>query len=311
MIRLSNGHHFKWMVASGALAFDGKGWPWERPLVALGLVKPELFTVVIKSLTRYPRIGNLRWHKPWDCVRPISGGAVNKVGLTNPGIEYWCEKIAPTIGLGSRNIVASIFGTQTELVEMAEMLNNWPQLKGIEVNVSCPNTGHTIDLAHEVIQSVRNVAQVSRHPIIIKVSADQDYMTIARHLIGVAEAISLNSVPWSTVFPNEKSPLWQLEQRVKGGGGGVSGRPAQKHNWKAVGALALEEALPVIGPSAMDQYDVGILRKLGASAVSFGIIHLPDYPVWQRPWTIFTNPCKPTKIVELWNTADHLTSQFS
>jgi hypothetical protein len=47
------------MVASGALAFDGKGWPWERPLVWLGLIKPELFTVVIKSLTRNPRRGNL------------------------------------------------------------------------------------------------------------------------------------------------------------------------------------------------------------------------------------------------------------
>ncbi|HEY4504003.1 MAG TPA: hypothetical protein VJJ28_02755 [Candidatus Paceibacterota bacterium] len=87
MITLANGHKFKYMVASGALAFDGKGWPWERPLVWLGLIKPELFTVVIKSLTRTSRVGNLRWWKPWTCVRLIPGGSVNKVGLTNPGIE--------------------------------------------------------------------------------------------------------------------------------------------------------------------------------------------------------------------------------
>ena len=97
MITLSNGHAFEYMVASGALAFDGKGWPWERLLVWLGLIKPELFTVVIKSLTRNPRPGNLRWWKPWTCVRLIPGGSVNKVGLTNPGIEWWCKKVGPKL----------------------------------------------------------------------------------------------------------------------------------------------------------------------------------------------------------------------
>ena len=79
MISLSNGHTFEYMIASGALGFDGKGWIWERPLVRLGLIKPELFTVVIKTLTRNPRPGNLRWWKPWTCVRLISGGSVNKI----------------------------------------------------------------------------------------------------------------------------------------------------------------------------------------------------------------------------------------
>ncbi|MFZ2763600.1 MAG: hypothetical protein WAX80_00980, partial [Minisyncoccia bacterium] len=125
----------------------------------------------------------------------------------------------------------------------------------------------------------------SHHPIIVKVSVDQDYMTIARHLIGIAEAISLNSVPWSTMFPNQRSPLWKLEKRVGGGGGGVSGKPAQKHNWAAVAALATEEALPVIGSSVMEFEDVARLRTLGASAISFGAIHL------RTPW-------KPTSIVE-------------
>ena len=57
MIILSNGHCVEYVVASGSLAFDGKGWPWERPLVWLGLIKPELFTTFIKSLTLAPRAG--------------------------------------------------------------------------------------------------------------------------------------------------------------------------------------------------------------------------------------------------------------
>lgn len=278
MVILSNGHAFEYMVASGALAFDGKGWLWERPLVWLGLIKPELFTVVIKSLTRNPRSGNLRWWKPWTCVRLIPGGSVNKVGLTNPGVEWWCREIGPKLDFQKFPTAGSIFGNERELVEMAQMLNRF-NLVALEVNVSCPNTGHAIEQAQMVIDSVKAVKRASRHPIIVKVSADQDYLAIARGLVGVAEAISLNSVPWKTVFTNgEQTPLWKLERQVGGGGGGVSGKPAQKHNWAAVEALATQGSLPVIGPSAMEFEDMEKLRRLGAKAIGFGAIHL------RAPW---------------------------
>lgn len=294
MITLSNGHSFKYMVASGALAFDGKGWLWERPLVWLGLIKPELFTVVIKSLTRNPRPGNLRWWKPWTCVRLIPGGAVNKVGLTNLGVEWWCRKIGPKLDFQKFSTAGSIFGDKKELVEMAEMLNRF-DLVALEVNVSCPNTGHAIEQAEMVVNSVKAVKHASRHPVIVKVSADQDYLAIARGFVGTAEAVSLNSVPWKTVFINgEQTPLVKLEKQVGGGGGGVSGKPAQKHNWAAVEALAKQGSLPVIGPSVMEFEDMEKLRRLGAKAISFGVIHLPTKG---KPWTLFTNPCKPTRFV--------------
>lgn len=298
MITLSNDHSFKYMVASGALAFDGKGWIWERALVWLGLIKPELFTVVIKSLTLHPRKGNLRWWKPWTCVRLIAGGAVNKVGLTNPGIEKWCREIGNKLDYNKYPTAGSIFGTKDELVEMAKMLNHYPFV-ALEVNVSCPNSGHALDEAEMVIDTVKAIRQVSRHPIIIKISVNQDYIAIARGLVGIAEAISLNSVPWGTVFGRFRtSPLYPLEQKVGGGGGGVSGRPAQRYNWLAVEELAAQGHLPVIAPSVMEFEDMEKVRRLGAQAVSFGTIHLPDHPIWRRPWTLFTNPCKPTRFVQ-------------
>ncbi len=275
-----------YVVASGALAFDGKGWPWERPLVWAGLIRPELFAVTIKSLTRHPRTGNLRWWKPWtwlpfspwSCVRFVLGGVVNKVGLTNPGIDWWCREIGPRLDYQGRLIIGSIFGDASELVEMAEMLNRF-DLVAIEINVSCPNTGHAMDQVQMVIDSVKAVKRVSRHPIIVKVSVDQDYLAIVRELVGIAEAVSLNSVPWATAFPNgEKTPLAQLEKRVQGGGGGVSGKPAQQHNWAAVKALAKQGLIPVIGPSVMEFEDIKQLCALGAPAISFGAIHL------RTPW---------------------------
>lgn len=284
MITLTNGHSFKYMVASGALAFDGKGWPWEWPLVWSRIIKPELFTIVLKTLTRHPRAGNLRWWKPWECVRLIRGGSVNKIGLTNPGIDRWCNEVAPHLDFGKMHIVGSIFGDEQELVEMAEMLNRF-NLVAVEVNPSCPNTGHALQTAEAVVGGVMAVCRVSRHPVIVKVSVDQNYTVIADALKGFAQAISLNSVPWKTVFPHGPiTPLAKLEAKVGGGGGGVSGKPAQKHNWRAVEELARQGALPVIAPSIMEFDDLARVRALGASAVSFGAIHL------RTPW-------KPTSIV--------------
>ena len=282
MITLSNGHRFEYMVPSGGLAY-GKGWLWERPLVALGLIKPELFTVVIKTLTRHRRVGNLRWWKPWGCVRLIPGGSVNKVGLTNPGIEWWCEKATPGLDFLKVRLTGSIFGDEEELVEMAKMLNAF-HLAALEVNVSCPNTGHAIEVAETVVRTVKAVEAVSRHPIIVKVSVDQDYMAITCGLEGFAEAVSFNSVPWVIAFPGQRSPLWRLDKKVGGGGGGVSGKPAQKYNWPAIHAVAMQCSMPVIGSSVMEFEDIARLRDLGASAVSFGAIHL------RTPW-------KPTSLV--------------
>jgi dihydroorotate dehydrogenase len=283
MITLSNGHSFKCMVASGALGFDGKGWLLERPLVKLGLIKPELFTVVIKTLTRYPRVGNYRWWKPWDSIRLIPGGSVNKIDLTNPGIEWWCKEIGPRLE-SAIPLVGSIFGDQKELVEMAEMFNRF-DLVGLEMNLSCPNTSAPMQTTETVVSDVKAVKRVSRHPIIIKVSVAQDYRAIESGLRSIAEAISFNSVPWEIAFPEKKSPLWRLEERVGGGGGGVSGEPAQRFNWEALVKLVIFGSLPVIGPDIMDFEDVGQVRALGARAVSFGAIHL------RTPW-------KPTTIVE-------------
>ena len=273
---------------------------WDRPLIAAGLIKPELFTVVIKTLTREPRVGNLNWFNPltwlpfspWSCVRFLPGGSVNKVGLTNKGIEWWCEKVAPTLDFNKVSFVGSIFGNRKELLESTIMLNNI-NFVALEVNDSCPNTGDAMQQAETIIDTSKAVKRVSRHPIIEKVSVAQDYLAIARGLEGVAEAISLNSVPYEMVYPNgPRSPLWKLMQRLKklnngndGGGGGVSGRPAQELNWQAVRDLLKQGSLPVIAPSIMDHDDLKYVRALGAQAFSFGAIHL---------WT----PWRPTQIVQ-------------
>ena len=119
MIRLSNGHTFSYIAASGALAYDGSGWPWEYPLRWMGLVDPRLFTVVTKTLTYLPRKGNLLWYAPWRCVRLVKEGTVNAIGLTNPGFRWWCKRIGPRVDRSNIPIIVSIRSENCE--ELAEM----------------------------------------------------------------------------------------------------------------------------------------------------------------------------------------------
>src|SRR4030095_483102 len=163
MIELPNGHSFEYMAASGALAYDGRGWPWEWPLRWVGALDPRLFTVVTKTLTDQPRAGNLRWTHPWSCVKHFPEGVVNAVGLTNPGIDWWLKKVPPKSGEGKITLVFSITNDDPEaLASMAAALNE-VALKGIELNASCPNTEHEISRNAEIIlQSVKAIKGRSR-----------------------------------------------------------------------------------------------------------------------------------------------------
>ncbi|MFO1518886.1 MAG: hypothetical protein U1F57_04375 [bacterium] len=272
MITLLNGHSFEYMVASGALAYDGRGWPWEWPLRWAGSIDPKLFTIVTKTLTKNPKPGNLRWSHPWSCVGLLPGGVVNAIGLTNPGLEWWLHSVAPKIAGRGYAMVCSVTDDNPDtLGEMAKVLDSVP-LKAIELNASCPNTEQEIHHNVEtVIEGVKKIKESSHHPLLLKLSVHQDYKTLARETEGWVEALSINSVPWRIAFPGRESPLKRF------GGGGVSGKAAQSFTWKMVEELSACTKTPVIGPGVWEFEDLARLRQLGAKAVSFGSIFM-RYP---------------------------------
>ncbi len=282
MIRLSNGHSFEFMAASGALAFDGRGWPWEWPLRWTGLLDPSLFTIVVKTLTRHPRPGNLRWTHPWSVIKNLRGGVVNAIGLTNGGIEWWLEVVAPTMPRHYHIIVSLEGNDPGETVDMVHLLKG-QKIRGIELNLSCPNTESTSSRSTEtMLQVCHTAAKASPFPVIAKLSYAHDYRTIVQGLKGSGiQAISINSIPWSVIYPGKKSPL------AKFGGGGVSGKIAQPYTWEMIREIAKISKIPVIGPSVWDYEDIQKIFDLGASAVSFGSIFV------SHPW-------KPTAWIKQW-----------
>lgn len=268
MIRLSNGHIFEYMTASGALGFDGKGWLWEK---MLGLVRlsdgirlfdPSLFTVVLKTITLPPRPNHLL------SIRFIDGGVVNAMRLGNKGLDWFVKKIGPKIDPRKISAIGSIFGEVGELGIMARAFNGL-NLFGLEINASCPNTETDIlSNPARVIKSCEVVKKNSRLPLILKLSVSQDVERIVKGVEGIIEALDINSVPWAICFPNRRSPFANL------GGGGVSGKAAQPYTWGLVKRLVDLTPIPVIGPSVWDFEDLEKLRQLGAQAISFGSIFL-------------------------------------
>lgn len=284
MIRLSNNVELEVLVASGALAFDGRGWIWEWPLRWLGLLDPAEFTIVVKTLTRHPRRGNLRWYKPWGCVRPIPGGIVNAVGLTNPGIEWWISRCYPGIRRRAILPIASVYAeSPAEAAEMSRMLAPL-ELAAVELNASCPNTeDDLLENTELVVDTVHAVREHSRHPLIVKLSYSQDYTAIARRLEGTVEAVhAINTVPWRVLFPGKRSPLEHL------GAGGVSGPIILPYTLEAVQKLRTATQLPIIAGGGITSLDDMVrLKEAGASAFSIGTLFL------LRPWA-------PTALARAW-----------
>ncbi|MFH1714471.1 MAG: hypothetical protein ABH831_02685 [Candidatus Nealsonbacteria bacterium] len=302
MIELSNGHSVDFVAPSGALAFDGRGWPWEWHLRWLRLLDPSLFTIVLKTVLPEKWPGNLRWSRPFDVVKFITKegdkinpllalakpslieGVVNAIGLTGPGIDGLLRKDHPTIVRFDYKVVVSITGPNggEGCVGMVKKLNGLKNVVGIEFNASCPNTDPLfLENAEMVVKRCKEIKQATTLPVWIKLSCAQPYVEIAKQLERDVEAISLNAVPWKVIFGDKLSPL------AKYGGGGVSGPVAKAYLWAMISELAKKTSIPVIGAGIWNYEDIGELEILGAKAHQLGTVFLPY-------------PKKPTKWVKDW-----------
>lgn len=269
MIRLSNGFEFTFCCASGALGFDGDGWWWEQPLRWLRILRPEEFTIIAKTVTFEPRVGNLNMWHPWTCVQLIPGGAVNSVGLTNMGYEAWIDKCYPTAIKRGYNIISSIQPTnEEEGAEMAKCMN-WLNLRAIEINLSCPNTKDSYD----PVAVVRSVQQATSLPIIAKLGFDN--IELVPLLSKYVEAFDLiNTVSWDKIYQKRKSPLAKY-----GLVGGVSGRPIKNIARTCLTAAKKMTDKPIISGGGIDGlHEVMAREYLGAAAFSLGTVFL------RSPW---------------------------
>lgn len=277
MIRLSNGYEFEFMAASGALGFNGRGWPHPKYWLLKLLLElyPGLITPVIKTLTLSAQEGDYR------AIYDGNGYVVNAVGLKNPGFKVWREKYFPKI---NKDVILSVSGNSlTEIkylsVQLAKLKN--PFIKGIEFNSSCPNTEKKWRLS-ELVQAVEILSKTNI-PVGIKIGYHQHYfLEIAEETSQWTEWIAFNSIPWEMIFPWKESPLMEKYDVS----GAVSGKAIKEINKKM--ALKIKGAgikTPVIASSVGwgKNFEKGYQDVLDAlkwaDAVSFGSL-FRKHPAW-------------------------------
>lgn len=254
--------------------------------------------VTTRTLTVQPRDGHFTNRTDWPVravpgllrryttvLRRVDSGWINAFGWCNVGIEaYLCDYYPRT---RAQNTIISVGGfCVEEFVTLVEAINTTVpagEIAAVEFNVSCPNVDH--DFEPILAGVLTDAVPASRHPVILKLSADRDYLGHARRAAaaGVSALTAINTVRALRLDPRTGMP-W-LANRY----GGLSGRAVKPIGLRVVAELRdAGITLPVIATGGIRNFDD--CREYfwaGADAVSLGsaswLASYPGYllaPLW-------------------------------
>jgi dihydroorotate dehydrogenase len=291
--------------ASGVNGWYGEGYPYHRLLHLVPGFTFEGVTLTAKTTTLEKRAGNMplrkdgitpREIKPASIiVRPGAGVVLNAVGLSGPGLQFlldlgrW-QKIEKPFLLSFMSTGATREERLEELRAAVEILKvELPKFKapvGLQINFSCPNTGHAQDELMKDIHESLAVASVLNIPLVPKISVlipPDKAGEIMQDPNCDAIAVS-NSIPWSDVPDNVRKVFFQTTKSPleKFGGGGVSGKYLLPLVVEWIRQFKkFSEDKPIIGGGGiLRPRDVNMLVEAGATAVSPGSV------VMLRPWNM-------------------------
>lgn len=230
--------------------------------------------VIPKTVTYRPRAGN-----PTPRTVETPSGLLNAIGLDNDGIDHFREHHLPYLRTVGTAVIANIAGEdEDQFVAMAEMLGGEPGVAAIELNVSCPNVSHGLDLgidAAAVGRLVRRVRAVTPLPVIAKLTPNvTDIVAIAGAAAeGGADAVSLvNTFRGLVVNWRKRRPV--LANDV----GGLSGPAIKPLALRMVWDVARAYPdLPVIGIGGIANAEDALeFLVAGASAIQVGTANFYD-----------------------------------
>jgi dihydroorotate dehydrogenase (NAD+) catalytic subunit len=260
------------LVASGTFGYVREMTPFVD-LASLGGVVP-------KTVTLRPRAGN-----PTPRTVETASGMLNAIGLDNDGIDHFRTHHLPYLRTVGTPIIANVAGEDEDgFVTLTAMLNEEPGLAAVELNLSCPNVSHGLDLGIDpaaVERVVRRCREAGPLPVIAKLTPNvTDVVAIARAAQqGGADAVSLvNTFRGLAVDWRRRRPILAYDV------GGLSGpaiKPlALRMVWEVSRSLP---DLPIIGIGGIAGIDdVMEFLVAGATAVQIGTATFADPTVSGR-----------------------------
>jgi dihydroorotate dehydrogenase (NAD+) catalytic subunit len=246
-----------------------------------GFVRLErLGGLIPKTVTAKPRAGN-----PTPRTVETASGLLNAIGLDNDGIDHFRAHHLPYLRTVGTAVIVNIAGEdEDQFVAMAEMIGGDPGLAAIELNVSCPNVSHGLDLGidpNAVGRLVRRVRAVCPLPVIAKLTPNvTDVVAIAASAAeGGADAVSLvNTFRGMAVNWRRRRPI--LANDVGGLSGPAIKPMALRMVWDVARALP---DLPIIGIGGIASGDDALEFLIaGATAVQVGTATFYDPTASER-----------------------------
>ncbi|MCA8995433.1 MAG: dihydroorotate dehydrogenase [Planctomycetaceae bacterium] len=223
--------------------------------------------IIPKTITPVGRIGN-----PPPRTVETASGMLNSIGLDNDGLDTFITKHIPYLTSLAAPAFANIAGrTIEEYAEMARRLDEFPQLAGLELNISCPNVTGGVDFgtnpesAEKVVRSVREACSL---PVVAKLTPNvTDITAVAKAAAaGGADAVSLVNTFQGMAIN------WRKRKPVLGNVlGGLSGPAIKPLALRCVYQVAKAVDIPIIGIGGISTIDdVMEFLVAGASAVQIG-----------------------------------------
>ncbi|MGQ7561744.1 dihydroorotate dehydrogenase [Streptococcus suis] len=238
----------------------------------------QLGSIMIKATTRHPRYGNAT-----PRVAETPAGMLNAIGLQNPGVDAvlseklpWLEQHFPDLP-----IIANVAGfSNEEYAYVSGKISKAPNVKAIELNISCPNVDHgnnglligqVPELAY---QAVKAAVEASSVPVYVKLTPSVADITL---LAKAAEDAGATGLTMINTLVGMRFNLKTRQPILANGTGGMSGPAVFPVALKLIRQVAQMTDLPIIGMGGVDTADKAIeMMVAGASAVGVGTANFTD-----------------------------------
>ncbi|HEM5206867.1 TPA: dihydroorotate dehydrogenase [Streptococcus suis] len=238
----------------------------------------QLGSIMIKATTRHPRYGNAT-----PRVAETPAGMLNAIGLQNPGVDVvlseklpWLEQHFPDLP-----IIANVAGfSNEEYAYVSGKISQVPNVKAIELNISCPNVDHgnNVLLIGQVpelaYQAVKAAVEASSVPVYVKLTPSVADITL---LAKAAEDAGATGLTMINTLVGMRFNLKTRQPILANGTGGMSGPAVFPVALKLIRQVAQMTDLPIIGMGGVDTADKAIeMMVAGASAIGVGTANFTD-----------------------------------
>jgi dihydroorotate dehydrogenase (NAD+) catalytic subunit len=234
----------------------------------------RLGAIIVKGLSLNPSKGN-----PPPRIVETDCGMLNAIGLENVGIDAFIRDKLPFLATLHPPAIANIYGkTIEEYAALAERLEPLDAVRGLEVNISCPNVkeggvafGSDPKIAHQVVKAVRE--KTTKH-LMVKLSPNvTDIALMAR----VAEDAGADALSVINTITGMAVDLSTRRSRLANITGGLSGPAIKPVALRMVWQTAQAVKIPVVGVGGiMNASDALEFMMVGATAVQVGTANFID-----------------------------------